>query len=139
MDSDDAYEYGSDDEMDYAYDEDDDQGDDEDYGYEISGAEIVDNAPKVSTHVSNRMMMISRAELVRLYGCSALPCHKSSLSPTCPPAQAPDHGLNVAQHPYRVIHKEELPARRLQAIEDVTSIVGISEDEAVRVLRKFKW
>jgi hypothetical protein len=75
MNSDDAYEYGSDDEMDYAYDEDDDQGDDEDYGYEISGAEIVDNAPKVSPYVSKLMLMVSTANMVRFPGCSALPCH----------------------------------------------------------------
>jgi hypothetical protein len=47
MDSDDGYEYGSADEMDYMYDDDNDQGDSEDYGYEISGAEVIDNAPKV--------------------------------------------------------------------------------------------
>ena len=34
---------------------------------------------------------------------------------------------------------EELPERRKQAVEDVTSILGVSEDEAIRVLRKFKW
>jgi hypothetical protein len=60
------------------------------------------------------------------------------LSP-CHAALASDHDIYVAQHLYRIIEKEDLPARRLQAIEDVTSILGISEDEAVRVLRKFKW
>eukprot|EP00197_Chlamydomonas_leiostraca_P004716 CAMPEP_0202867712 /NCGR_PEP_ID=MMETSP1391-20130828/9582_1 /ASSEMBLY_ACC=CAM_ASM_000867 /TAXON_ID=1034604 /ORGANISM="Chlamydomonas leiostraca, Strain SAG 11-49" /LENGTH=627 /DNA_ID=CAMNT_0049547775 /DNA_START=210 /DNA_END=2089 /DNA_ORIENTATION=+ len=40
---------------------------------------------------------------------------------------------------FRILKKEDLQERRKQAIEDVVGVLGIAEEDAVRVLRKFKW
>lgn len=43
------------------------------------------------------------------------------------------------QVPFKVLPREELQKQRQQAILDVTSVLDIPEDAAVRVLRKYKW
>ena len=44
-----------------------------------------------------------------------------------------------AQVPYKILSKEDLQKQRRKAIEEVTSVLDIPEDAAVRVLRKYKW
>ena len=38
-----------------------------------------------------------------------------------------------------MLSKEELRAQRQKALESVTSVLGITDDEAARLLRKYKW
>ena len=40
---------------------------------------------------------------------------------------------------YTVLPKAELEKRRMQALHEVTSITGISDEDAARVLRRYKW
>lgn len=46
---------------------------------------------------------------------------------------------NANKVPFKVLPREELQRQRQQAILDVTSVLDIPEDAAVRVLRKYKW
>jgi hypothetical protein len=43
------------------------------------------------------------------------------------------------QPQYTVLSKEELRAQRQKALDSVTSVLGITDDEAARLLRKYKW
>lgn len=43
------------------------------------------------------------------------------------------------QPSYRVLKRDQLEERRKQAIADVVSVTGIAAEDAVRVLRKYKW
>lgn len=49
-----------------------------------------------------------------------------------------DHGCFL-QSKYAVLTKADMLRRQHEAIEAVTSILGISDDDAARVLRKYKW
>jgi len=40
---------------------------------------------------------------------------------------------------YQVLSKADIQRRQQEAVKGVTSILGIAEEEAVRVLRTFKW
>ncbi|GFH32845.1 RBR-type E3 ubiquitin transferase, partial [Haematococcus lacustris] len=40
---------------------------------------------------------------------------------------------------YKILNKQDLQLRRDDAIREVTSVLGISDDDASRVLRKFQW
>jgi hypothetical protein len=44
-----------------------------------------------------------------------------------------------SQSKYLVLTKADILRRQKEAIEQVTSILGISDDDAARVLRKYKW
>lgn len=50
-----------------------------------------------------------------------------------------DHMTSSQKAPYSVLNKEELRAQRQKAIDAVTSVLGIPDEEAARVLRKYKW
>ncbi|KAL6748380.1 hypothetical protein V8C86DRAFT_2879354 [Haematococcus lacustris] len=55
-----------------------------------------------------------------------------------------DHGLDPdvasSRRPlYKILNKQDLQLRRDDAIREVTSVLGISDDDALRVLRKYKW
>jgi hypothetical protein len=43
------------------------------------------------------------------------------------------------QSKYLVLTKADILRRQKEATEQVTSILGISDDDAARVLRKYKW
>jgi hypothetical protein len=43
------------------------------------------------------------------------------------------------QAPYVVLNKQELARCQQEALKAVTSILGISDEEAMRVLRIYKW
>lgn len=43
------------------------------------------------------------------------------------------------QSKYEVLTRADILRRQKEAIEQVTSILGISDDDASRVLRKYKW
>mmetsp|Transcript_12046 Transcript_12046/g.25888 ORF Transcript_12046/g.25888 Transcript_12046/m.25888 type:complete len:532 (+) Transcript_12046:91-1686(+) len=60
---------------------------------------------------------------------------------------ASDYGFDAGEDivsssrkvPYNVLSKTDLTRRRKEAIEEVTGVLGISPEEAARVLRKYKW
>jgi len=37
------------------------------------------------------------------------------------------------------LKREDILQRQKKAVSEVTSILGLNDDEAIRVLRKFKW
>jgi hypothetical protein len=121
MDSDEGY-GPSDDEMQDQADDSDEQPTSEDYG-DFSGAEIISNLPKASR----------QAHATPQGSPCCLGAHADAREPRLIALSAP------LQNPYRILPKHQLPERRKQSIEDVTSVLGISDDEAVRLLRKFKW
>lgn len=43
------------------------------------------------------------------------------------------------QAAYKVLPKQELLKRQAQAVGEVTNVLGIPDEEACRVLRKYKW
>jgi hypothetical protein len=43
------------------------------------------------------------------------------------------------QAQYAILKRDDIVQRQKKAISEVTSILGLNEDEATRVLRKFKW
>jgi hypothetical protein len=45
----------------------------------------------------------------------------------------------VSQNPYAVLTRDALLAREREAIASVTSVLGITEQEAVALLRRYKW
>jgi hypothetical protein len=45
----------------------------------------------------------------------------------------------LSQNPYKVLSRPELCARQHEAVAEVTGVLGIGDEEAQRVLRKFKW
>jgi hypothetical protein len=45
----------------------------------------------------------------------------------------------LPQAQYVVLKRDDILQRQHKAISEVTSILGLNEDEAARVLRKFKW
>lgn len=47
--------------------------------------------------------------------------------------------LACPQAPYTILSPDKLKEQRLATIERVTSVLGIPDDWAVRVLRKYKW
>jgi hypothetical protein len=55
------------------------------------------------------------------------------LPSAAPPPRRP------AQAQYVILKRDDILARQHKAISEVTSILGLNEDEAARVLRKFKW
>ncbi|KIY99470.1 putative E3 ubiquitin-protein ligase ARI7 [Monoraphidium neglectum] len=52
-------------------------------------------------------------------------------------AAAPFSSKSKAQ--YAILKRDDIVQRQKKAISEVTSILGLNEDEATRVLRKFKW
>lgn len=54
-------------------------------------------------------------------------CPRAAARPSPPQAQ------------YLVLKREDIAARQAKAVVEVTSVLGLNEDEATRVLRKFKW
>jgi hypothetical protein len=55
---------------------------------------------------------------------------------SCNPAAAPHTRV---QHKYVVLSKADIKRRQEEVIEAVTSVVGISAEDAARILRKYKW
>lgn len=50
------------------------------------------------------------------------------------------HPMHVpTQAAYKVLPKQELLKRQAQAVGEVTNVLGIPDEEACRVLRKYKW
>ena len=47
--------------------------------------------------------------------------------------------LFLLQNPYKVLSRPELSLRQKEAVAEVTGVLGIGDEEAQRVLRKFKW
>jgi hypothetical protein len=47
--------------------------------------------------------------------------------------------VSCLQSKYVVLTKTDILRRQKEAVEQVTSILGISDDDAARVLRKYKW
>lgn len=41
--------------------------------------------------------------------------------------------------PYKVLTREQLQEARRRVIDEVTSVTGVSDDEAARALRSYKW
>lgn len=50
----------------------------------------------------------------------------------CPPSPR-------SQAQYAVLKRDELKAKQRKAVAEVTSVLGLTDDEAIRVLRRFKW
>ncbi|KAF5836210.1 hypothetical protein DUNSADRAFT_6276 [Dunaliella salina] len=51
-----------------------------------------------------------------------------------------DNSVTVSKKPaYRILKGETLEERRKQALEEVTGVLGITEEDAARLLRRFKW
>lgn len=44
-----------------------------------------------------------------------------------------------AQSKYVVLNKSDIKKRQDEVIEEVTSVLGISAEDAARILRKYKW
>ncbi len=40
---------------------------------------------------------------------------------------------------YKVISKQDLIKRQSEALSEVTSVLGVTDEDATRVLRKYKW
>ncbi|GAX74338.1 hypothetical protein CEUSTIGMA_g1787.t1 [Chlamydomonas eustigma] len=47
--------------------------------------------------------------------------------------------INTKKVAYKVLSKQDLKKRQDETVTDVINVLGISNDEATRVLRKFKW
>jgi hypothetical protein len=47
--------------------------------------------------------------------------------------------MPASLQPYVVLPKSDLRSRQQETIAKITSILGISDEDAARVLRKFKW
>lgn len=60
-------------------------------------------------------------------------------APTAPPAHARSRTPSRHQAQYVILRRDDLLQRQAKAMSEVTSILGLNEDEAARVLRKFKW
>ena len=60
--------------------------------------------------------------------CCLIPC--LPLLSTLPPPNQPA---------YKVLKGETLEERRRQALEGVTGVLGVNDEEAARLLRRFKW
>ena len=43
------------------------------------------------------------------------------------------------QNPYVVLTKPQVLERQKEVVSEVTSILGISDEDATRILRKYKW
>lgn len=67
---------------------------------------------------------------------SALHARPSSLGVGAAPQT---HAHNCTQAPYRVLGKADIARSQQEVVESVTSILGISDEEATRVLRRYKW
>lgn len=65
----------------------------------------------------------------------------ATCSRACPPAVERVHADHegLLQSKYAVLTKADMQRRQKEAIEAVTSILGISDDDAARILRKYKW
>lgn len=52
-----------------------------------------------------------------------------------------DCEINTASRkaPFVILTKDDVKKKRLQAINEVTNVLGITEEDAARVLRKYKW
>ncbi len=49
------------------------------------------------------------------------------------------HAIWCFQVPYKVLPKEELTKQREKALREVQDVLGVDEDTAMRLLRKYKW
>ena len=47
--------------------------------------------------------------------------------------------IPATQAQYAILKPEDVQARQKKAVSEITSILGLDEDAATRVLRKFKW
>lgn len=47
--------------------------------------------------------------------------------------------MHGSQAQYAILKRDDVVQRQKKAVSEVTSILGLNEDEATRVLRKFKW
>lgn len=43
------------------------------------------------------------------------------------------------QNKYAVLTKTDILRRQKEAVENVTSILGIADEDAARILRRYKW
>lgn len=43
------------------------------------------------------------------------------------------------QAQYVVLRRDDVRARQAKAVHEVASVLGLSDDDAARVLRRFKW
>lgn len=94
------------------------EDDDDDYGF--AGAEEVSTVPKASGAQSGSCF--AQLYLTRL-------SEKRGLD---------DVRMHM-QVPYKVLPKEDLNKQREKALREVMDVLGIDEDTAMRVLRKYKW
>ncbi|PNH00623.1 putative E3 ubiquitin-protein ligase [Tetrabaena socialis] len=50
-----------------------------------------------------------------------------------------EEGCTAPRIPYKVLPKDELSKHRQRALHEVVSVLEVSEDVAMRILRKYKW
>lgn len=66
--------------------------------------------------------------------CCRVPLHN-----TCPASSSAVEDCPCSQGKFRVLDEHELKERQHEAVRSVTSVLSVSETDASRVLRLFKW
>ncbi len=94
------------------------EDDDDDYGF--AGAEEVSAVPKASGAQGGSCF----AQLL-----VSLRCEEWGF----------DVLIMYVQVPYKVLPKAELTKQREKALREVQDVLGVDEDTAMRLLRKYKW